>query len=67
MQRYGYQKNMKALFKDEVAITPEMKKHLLEFADHIQLIWFRSSKVDKNILKALRRQNLGGGFRIFVD
>ena len=67
MSRYGYHQNLNRLFEDEVTFLPRFQKAVPNFVRNMQLIWFRSSEIDKDLVKELQKQNIENGVRIFVQ
>ena len=66
MKRYGFTGNMRFLFKNEGKVPEKLKQNMLKFMEHVQLLWFCSSDINKELLNRLRRQNLQNQFRIFM-
>ncbi len=65
MKRYGFRENMRSLFKMEGSVPQKLKQNMLKFVEHVQLLWFCSSEINKELLDRLRKQNLQNKFRIF--
>ncbi len=66
MKRYGFTGNMRFLFKNEGKVPEKLKQNMLKFTEHVQLLWFCSSEINKELLNHLRRQGLQNQFRIFM-
>ena len=67
MSRYGYHQSLKRLFVDDAAFLPRFRKAMPSFLRNMQLIWFRSSEIDKNLVKVLQKQKIENGVRIFLQ
>ncbi len=66
MSRYGYQGSLVQLLSDKEKFLARFQKQLPIFIKGLQLIWLRSAEMDKNLAKALQKEKIEGGVRIFT-
>ncbi len=67
MSRYGYHKNLRRLCASPDGFLDRFEKNLAGFVNGMQLIWFRSSEIDQDLIKALQAQDIKGGIRLFMQ
>ncbi len=67
MIRYGYHKNLKRLCASPDRFLERFENNLAGFVNGMQLLWFRSSEIDQDLIKALQAQDIKGGVRLFVQ